>query len=479
MNGFRGFPRHSIARASLALMAFYMAAVEAQDGSLDSTFGNGGVVEIQWPAGYAEAKAAGIDPQGRIIVGGSAIGPAGDPDFALFRLSSAGLPDASFASDGAGFRLVDFDLDGIGTHSDDLVNDLVLYPDGSFVALGEAHFGFAGVNSQFALARMDAGGVLDSTFAENGTAHFASGSFSNIDYGRLLRVDDQQRILAVGMFAEPSTDVPGALNWWLGLARLTPQGQFDSSFHGGGLYFAFFWTNPTIPPPRHSNFNLPAALALDDSKRILVGGYVENPIDPDAAVYRAAEDGGSDPIFGQYSNIQFGLNGGEASALLPTADGTFLVAGGYLTGENSYALFFSHRLSDGSSDPAFGDSGIISVATANAYPEPSLIAPTRDGGWLVAGRLNDNYGNGIGVVLARFTAQGQLEVNFGTGGLLAIDVSDGRHFAAGSAAMQSDGKVVVVGSLPNSIEDATPHFAVLRILADYDTLFVNGFETAL
>ena len=476
MNGIRGALRGPVLHVAFATLACHAVAVDAQDGILDPTFGNGGIVEIPWPAGYAEAKAVGIDSQGRIVAGGSAIGDAGDSDFALFRLSSEGLLDTSYAADASGFRIIDFDLDGIGSHSDDLVNDLALYPDGSLVALGEAHFGFSGLNSQFALARLDASGMPDVSFAENGTAHFASGSFSNIDYGRLVRIDDQQRILTVGMFAEPSTEVPGVLRWWLGLARLTSQGQFDSSFYDGGLYFTFFWADPTIPPPRHSDFNLPSAIALDDSKRILVGGYVDNPIAPDAAVYRAPADGGFDPNFGQYSRMQLGLNGGEASALLPIAEGTFLVAGGYIVGENSYALYFARRLADGSPDPAFGEGGMVSLPTADAYPEPSLITQTRDGGWLLVGRLNDYNGNGTGVVLARFSAQGQPQVNFGTGGLLTVDIADGRHFAAGHAAMQPDGKVVVVGNLSNSIDDSTPHFAVLRILADYDTLFVSGFE---
>jgi len=43
---------------------------------------------------------------------------------------------------------------------------------------------------------------------------------------------------------------------------------------------------------------------------------------------------------------------------------------------------------------------------------------------------------------------------------------------------QDDGKLVIAGHLANSLDDSTPHFAVLRILADYDTLFVSGFDPA-
>jgi len=478
MNGIRGVLIGSIMRTAFAALAWHAASVGAQDGVLDPTFGSGGIVEIPWPAGSAEGNAIGIAPQGKIIIGGHAIGAFGDSDFTLFRLSPNGAVDPTYAADAGGFRLIDFNLDGIGSYSDDLIDDLALYPDGSVLALGEAHFGFFGVNSQFALTRLDSGGTLDSTFGDDGSAHFASGSFSNIDYGRLLRIDDQQRILAVGMIAEPSTDVPGSLRWWLGFSRLTAQGQFDSSFYNEGFYFTFFWSDPTIPPPRHSDFNSPLAVALDDSSRILSAGYVENPIAPGGAVYRAPVDGGFDPTFGLNSRIQLELSGGQASALHPLPGGAFLVAGGYATGSNTYAIYLARRLTDGSPDVTFGEQGMVSLPMTDAYPEPSLIEKTRDGGWLVAGRLTAPYADGMGVVLARFTAQGQPQTSFGAGGLVVIDANDGRHFTAGRAAMQDDGKLVIAGHLANSLDDSTPHFAILRILADFDTLFVNGFDGA-
>ena len=46
--------------------------------------------------------------------------------------------------------------------------------------------------------------------------------------------------------------------------------------------------------------------------------------------------------------------------------------------------------------------------------------------------------------------------------------------------MQADGKLVVTGWLPGSDPEVSDprNIAVVRILADYDTLFVDGFDPA-
>lgn len=464
----------------LVVLALMPTAAFAVDGVLDPGFGIGGIAEIAWSAGPAQANAVGLDNAGRILVGGSAMGTYGNADFALFRLVSDGALDTAYASDGGGFRLIDFDLDGIGGNSADAIKDLAVLDDGSVLALGEAHFGFAGINSQFALARMDASGAPDPGFGRDGDVHFGFGSFSNIDYGRVLALDALGRAVVVGMVAEPDAGDAGGggvLDWWLGLARLTAQGQLDSSFYNAGSYPTTFWVGSSVPPPRHSLDNFPLAMALDGSARILTAGIVEQPMPQDAAVYRAPADGGYDQSFGNSSRVQMGLNGGEASALLPLASGGLLLAGAQVTETSVYALFLALLRDDGSRDLGFGVEGVASIPLAQGFPEPSLIAATRDGGWLVGGRLTGPNGSGSGVIIARFDAHGLPDPGFGTGGVVVIDVANGRHFSAGRAVLQPDGKLVVAGSLPDSATDATPHFAVMRIIADGETIFADGFDS--
>lgn len=459
--------------AAVLALTLLPPPVCAAHATLDPSFGVGGVVEISWPAGPASARAVGLDPAGRILVGGSAAGPWGNADFALFRLQPDGTLDTTYAADGGGFRLLDFNLDGIGGRSDDAINDLAMYPDGALVALGEAHFGI--INSRIALARVDAGGHADPGFGTAGLAHFGAGSIPNVDYGRAVLLDAQQRILTVSLSARPH-DMTLQLDWWFDLARLTPQGRFDATFFAGGSYTNVFWSDPTQPPPlRHSGMNLPTALRLDAANRIVVAGRVAQPMAPDAALYRAAPDGDAGPPFGQYSRVRLGLDEGQATALAALPDGGMMVAGGCALDAGTYGLFLARLRDDGSPDPAFGVAGIATVPLADRYPEPSLLAPTRDGGWLVAGRLNAPLESAAAIVIARFDAHGQPLAGFGDAGVATIGLSDGRPFDAGRALLQADGKLVVAGSVPALEPDTTPHFAVLRIVVE-DGVFADGFE---
>ena len=121
-------------RTSYALLALVMSAANAQDGTLDPAFGNLGLVEIARPSGFAEARAVAIDGQERIVVGGDAAGINQNADLAIFRLLPSGTLDHTFASDGGGFRIVDFDLDGVGGNSMDFANDIGILDDDSVIA---------------------------------------------------------------------------------------------------------------------------------------------------------------------------------------------------------------------------------------------------------------------------------------------------------------------------------------------------------
>ncbi len=457
----------------LAIVSLPIAAL-AGDGTLDPDFGNGGIVEIGWPAGAAQANAIGADSAQRILVGGSAIGPHGDRDFALFRLLPDGLLDTTYALEGSGFRLIDFDLDGIGSHSDDVINDLTVHADGSVTGLGEAHFGFAGVNSQFALARVDGNGDLDSTFGQGGTLHFGFANFGNIDQGSRLVVDGSGNIVVTGTTVEYfSVNTP--LEYWFGLTRLTPDGLLDSSFYGG-LHPLTFWVDPG-PPHQHSKKNFPYALALDNFDRIVVAGATADPIDQDAAAFRAQPDGDFDTTFGQYSRIRLDLPYAVASALLSTTNGKMLIAGGCGAVPAVGQLFLARVNEDGSPDYSFGTNGTGSIQLAAGFPLPSLIAVTGKGGWLVAGPLTDGieYFN-TAIVLARFDANGNPDYDFGKDGIVVVEGPDGRPFNAGRFALQPDGKLIVAGGLPNIGPDVTPHFAIMRILIDHDAVFADGFD---
>jgi uncharacterized delta-60 repeat protein len=477
MNGVRGVVG-PIACAVVTVMACHTAIAEAQDGVLDPNFGNGGVVEIPWPAGYAEANAVGIDSQGRIVVGGDAMGVFGDADFALFRLLPEGSIDGSFASGDGAFRLVDFNLAGIGGRSGDQINDLVVQGDDSVVAIGEAHFGL--VNSQFALIKTDSSGELDPAFADNGSAHFGFDTFMAIDQGSLIRMDNAGRIVVSGTVAFMFNDT-NTIDYWVGAARLTPQGQLDSNFFGGGQHYTPLWGDKSTVPTTVAIDNFPSAFVFDSDQRVVTAGTFFEPFPQDVALMRWLPDGGYDYTFGTQSiaRVRLLLANGTAGGMVAVANGKLMISGTY--GDSLPDTPFLARLDEaGSPDATFANNGWASTTPLGGgyFANFNFLASTKAGGWLLVGQYGVVDGPFIppGVILVRFDASGAPDAGFGNNGVVTIVPDPNRVFSAHRVALQSDGKLVVAGSFPNSASDNTSHFAVLRILADYDTLFVSGFE---
>src|SRR6185437_9146344 len=146
------------------------------DGSLDQNFGNQGIVASE--SGVNEAYyAVVLQDASHFIVAGTSAG-----DFVLARYDATGKLDSSF---GTGGRVItDF-----GTTSD-VARGIAIAP-GGMIAVG----GDSGGN--FAFARYDANGHLDSNFAQNGRQLFAVGNGSSNGMGAIA-VQGDGKILAVG-----------------------------------------------------------------------------------------------------------------------------------------------------------------------------------------------------------------------------------------------------------------------------------------
>jgi len=77
---------------------FYIARL-GTDGTLDSTFGTGGVTTTAIGAGDDEANGIGIQSDGKIVVGGYSHNGSNN-DFAIARYTTAGVLDTAFNGTG-------------------------------------------------------------------------------------------------------------------------------------------------------------------------------------------------------------------------------------------------------------------------------------------------------------------------------------------------------------------------------------------
>lgn len=159
------------------------------DGTLDQTFGTGGIVTTQLPGNLAETYAAALTPGGKILVAGSSYSYITDAtDFMIARYNGDGTLDSTFGT--AGIATTDF----AGGHETALA--LLLQPGGKIIAVGTARPGPADF-ADFALARYHADGSPDLSFGASGTLLTDITGDGQIDVANAAALWDG-RLLAVG-----------------------------------------------------------------------------------------------------------------------------------------------------------------------------------------------------------------------------------------------------------------------------------------
>jgi uncharacterized delta-60 repeat protein len=165
------------------------------DGSLDTTFdGDGKVTTDLAPtlSSQSTANSVVIEPDGQLVVGGWTT-TSGNRDFVIARYNLNGALDTTFASASVvpGTLRITF---GAADFGEDLI--LQPMPDGKYIIGG--YIGTTAATSDFALARVNLNGTLDTSFSGDGRTqtHFASAtSFTRLTD---LSIQADGKVVAVG-----------------------------------------------------------------------------------------------------------------------------------------------------------------------------------------------------------------------------------------------------------------------------------------
>src|SRR6476661_376555 len=216
------------------------------DGTLDSTFGSGGKVTANVESNISVADAV-LQADGKILVAGEA--PSND--FGVIRYNSNGTLDTTFGSNGK--VTTDFGSGNTLTRpfdGYDRGSAILLQPDGKFVVLGTTNY-FSN-NRDFALARYNSNGTLDTTF---GTGGKVTTKFDGLDSAEDLVLQPDGKIIAVG-------DGGGAF----ASARYNSDGSLDATFGTGGKVITTFPLDPIRP------HNYAGAVTLQSDSKIVVAG---------------------------------------------------------------------------------------------------------------------------------------------------------------------------------------------------------------
>lgn len=164
------------------------------DGSLDNSFGTNGVVTTDI-TGNDLVESIGIQSDGKIVVGGTS-NTTGASDFAAVRYNSDGSLDNSFGT--GGIATVDIGFGGAG--STDQAHSLAIQPDGKILLVGQTAASTGG-NDDVAIMRLTANGVLDSGasgFDGDGIVTFNYGPVNTDDEVRSAIIQNDGNILVAG-----------------------------------------------------------------------------------------------------------------------------------------------------------------------------------------------------------------------------------------------------------------------------------------
>jgi uncharacterized delta-60 repeat protein len=417
------------------------------NGSLDLTFSGDG--RLQTNFGFDDvANSVMIQADGKIVLAGEIFNDS-DHDFGLARYTSSGVPDVAFSGDGLvqGFFPTDVPLVYAGA---------ALQADGKIVVVGHVQHKVSGSagNSDFAIARYNTNGSLDSSFNTNGklTKNYGSNDFAT----------------SVAIQLNGKIVVAGTSNKNFAVARFNANGSADSSFNGSGRVITDFGLSEfanavVIQPdgkivvaggttidtfPSMSNFavaryningSLDSSFSGDgklttefgaddyvnalviqkDGKILAVGSSQDSTLTTYFALARYNKNGTLDPTFSgdgkQVKNFLLGWQD-DAKSVTLQGDGKILVAGA-ARDETSSSFLIARYKTDGNLDSTFSADGIATVSFMGD-DEATTILQQCDGKSIIGGLSN----GGFQFAIARCNLNGVLDAGFGSGGKQITDV---------------------------------------------------------
>jgi uncharacterized delta-60 repeat protein len=322
------------------------------NGSLDTSFSGDGVVTTPIYNG-GQARAVAIDAQGRIVVAGFVHYTSWGLNrwFGLVRYNPNGSLDTSFDGDG---KLV------TSFNNTDFAYAVTIDAQGRIIVAGETWT--ASNDDDFALARYNPNGSLDTTFSGDGKVTTPIGTDSDSANG--VAVDSQGRIVAAGESSGPPSDA-------FAVARYKPNGSLDTTFSGDGKL------RTTIGSDSDG-----AAVAIDSQDRVVVGGSSDDGSSNWAfAAARYNPNGSLDTSFSSDGTVRTVIgNGAFANAVGIDSQGRIVVGGWSAVGggydPNPFAV--ARYNPNGSLDTTFSGDGVATTEIGSSAEAEALAVDNQD-----------------------------------------------------------------------------------------------------
>lgn len=380
------------------LLLHFSLLSNAQPGTLDPTFNNGPNL-----INYGIVHSIAIQPDGKIIVGGSFYFNNGKWVQNLTRLNVDGSVDISF---------------NIGTGLNDTVKAIVLQPDGKIIIAGE-FYNYDGIHIN-RIARLNTDGSIDTSFNP--------GIGPNDDILNLSLQSDGKIIIGGSLYTY--NDI--AINR---MARLNTDGSLDTTFNLGIVPTT--WIRRTLIQP--------------DGKILVVGRFTYD----NGRIARLNTDGSLDTTF------TIGTSEYHVNSILLQPDGKIIIGGDFLNINGSEKNNIARLNTDGTVDTSFNP-GLIFVYDNNGVNlggNISTMSLQKDGKIIIGGWFHDINGT-IRNNIARLNADGSLDLSFAPiTGTPNRDI--GANYSVDSSAIQLDGKIIIGGQFTGY--DGIPTNIIIRL----------------
>ena len=311
-----------------------------RDGTLDASFSADGEVRTPFPNGGGATSIA-IQPDGRIVVGGTAETRDNRSAFAFARYLPDGSLDPSFSGNG---KLAAVKVGSIGVEE---ISDIVLDPSGRIVA---SAYAYGSDDYLFGVVRLTGRGEPDTTFSGDGVAVSRFGQLPG-GFANAIALQPDGSIVAVGS-ARTTRNYPTGL----AVARYRPDGTLDDSFNDDGkrlIRFGGTWAGA-------------ADVGIQEDGKMVIAGTVHlGPRDRygqlGIVVARCFTGGALDPSFAGDGKRTTTLDGNlRGSALAIQSDGKIVIGGEATPTLDEYPtnMAIARYTTHGTLDATFADDGI-------------------------------------------------------------------------------------------------------------------------
>ncbi|MBS1793427.1 MAG: VCBS repeat-containing protein [Acidobacteria bacterium] len=424
--------------ALLAVLFVFPLIIRASvAGSLDKLFDADGRVTVS-NGSSSLGRGIAVQPDGKIVVVGQS-----NFDFFVARLNPNGSLDTTF--DGDGKVTTDFALG-----PDDAMSVEIL-ADGKILVSGSANL--AATGQDFAIARYNPNGSLDTTFDGDGKATVDFGSLTIESAMNILIQSDGKYVLA-GRTISAGQDYAAA--------RLNTNGSLDTSFDTDGKVIV------SVTP----NNDLMWAAALQQNEKIVIVGSATPGTNTDFGVVRLNTNGSLDTNWDGDGIVttDFAVNNDQAAGVAVQADGRVVVCGTTSTPTTSSDFACVRYLATGALNlNGFGTNGKVSTNfNGTSSDSVSDVVLQADGRIVVLGQTDQN--GTVDFALVRYTADGVLDPSFDGDGRVITDFAANSDLSS-EGVLQADGKLLVVGSANTGssiVGVARYHLRTFNIPFDFD-----------